>query len=68
MAWMLLGIGVAVLIAAVTTVLICQQLDDWADEGQADGWLGYLLTIIGLALVGYPGAWLAFTHLSGVGL
>lgn len=67
MAWMLLGIGVAVFIAGLTTVLICQQIDDWADS-YGDGWLGYLLTIVCLALVGYPGAWLAFTHITGVGL
>lgn len=67
MAWMLLGIGVAVFIAGLTTTLICQQIDDWADDG-ADGWLGHLLAIACLAFIGYPGAWLAFTHITGVGL
>lgn len=67
MAWMLLGIGVAAFIAGLTTVLIVQQIDNW-DDSYGDGWLGYLLAIACLALIGYPGAYLAFTHITGVGL
>lgn len=62
MAWMLLGIGVAVFIAGATTALICRQIDD------AESWIDGLFNVACLAFIGYPGAWLAFTHITGVGL
>lgn len=66
MAWMLLGIGVAVFIAGLTTALICQQINQWIDD---EGWWAWNLFIIAcLAFVGYSGAWLVFTHITGVGL
>lgn len=66
MAWMLLGIGVAVFIAGLTTALICQQINQWIDD--AGWWVWNLFTIVCLAFVGYSGAWLVFTHITGVGL
>lgn len=62
MAWMLLGIGVAAFIAGVTTVLLVRQIDS------ACGWIDGLFNVACLAFIGYPGAWLAFTHITGVGL
>lgn len=66
MAWMLLGIGVAIFIAGLTTGLIFWKVVEWYYD--ADGWLGKLFYIVCLALIGYPGAWLTFTHITGVGL
>lgn len=66
MAWMLLGIGLAIFIAGLTTALIFKEIIEWHYD--SDGWLGNLFNIIVLALVGYPGAWLTFTHITGVGL
>ena len=67
MAWMLLGVGLAIFIAGLTTGLIYKEIVEWHDT-RGDIWTGNLFNIICLTLVGYPGAWLAFTHLSGVGL
>lgn len=67
MAWILLGIGVAIFIAGLTTALIVNEIDDWIDTGCVLS-VGNLFNIIVLALVGYPGAWLTFTHITGVGL
>lgn len=66
MAWMLFGIGLAIFIAGVTTAKIIMEIICWADD--AEGWLGNLFNIACLILVGYPGAWLTFTHITGVGL
>lgn len=66
MAWMLLGIGVAIFIAGLTTGLILKEIVEWIDD--AEGWVGNLFNIVCLTLVGYPGAWLTFTHITGVGL
>lgn len=66
MAWMLLGIGVAIFIAGLTTALIFKEIVEWRDT-KGVLWVGNLFNIIVLALVGYPGAWLAFTHITGVG-
>lgn len=66
MAWMLLGIGLAIFIAGLTTALIFKEITEWHYD--SDGWLGNLFNIIVLALIGYPGAWLTFTHITGVGL
>ena len=67
MAWMLLGIGVAIFIAGLTTGLILKEIIEWRNtEGAL--WVGNLFNIIVLTLVGYPGAWLTFTHITGVGL
>lgn len=66
MAWMLLGVGFAIFIAGLTTALIVNEIDDWIDTGCALS-VGNLFNIICLALVGYPGAWLVFTHITGVG-
>ena len=66
MAWMLLGVGLAILIAGLTTGLILREIIEWRDtEGVL--WIGNLFNIIVLALVGYPGTWLVFTHVTGVG-
>lgn len=67
MAWMLLGIGVAIFIAGATTGLILKEIVEWHDTGGAL-WIGNLFNIVCLILVGYPGAWLTFTHITGVGL
>ena len=67
MAWMLLGVGLAILITGLTTALIVNEIDDWIDTRCALS-VGNLFNIIVLALVGYPGAWLTFTHITGVGL
>lgn len=67
MAWMLLGTGLAILTAGLTTALICKEIVEWYDLKGAL-WVGNLFNIIVLALVGYPGAWLTFTHVTGVGL
>ena len=67
MAWMLLGVGLAIFIAGLTTALICKEIDEWIDTGCVLS-VGNLFNIIVLALVGYPGAWLTFTHITGVGL
>lgn len=67
MAWILLGIGVAIFIAGLTTALIVKEIDEWIDTRCAFS-VGNLFNIIVLALVGYPGAWLTFTHITGVGL
>ena len=67
MAWMLLGVGLAILITGLTTALIVNEIDDWIDTGCVVS-VGNLFNIIVLALVGYPGAWLTFTHITGVGL
>lgn len=67
MAWMLLGIGVAIFIAGLTTGLILREIIEWRDT-KGELWLGNSFNIACLALVGYPGAWLAFTHITGVGL
>lgn len=67
MAWMLLGIGVAIFIAGATTGLILKEIVEWCDTGGAR-WIGNLFNIVCLILVGYPGAWLTFTHITGVGL
>jgi len=67
MAWMLLGVGLAILITGLTTALIVNEIDDWIDTGCVLS-VGNLFNIIVLALVGYPGAWLTFTHITGVGL
>lgn len=66
MAWMLLGIGLAIFIAGLATALIFKEIIEWHDD--PDTWPGRLFNIVCLALVGYPGAWLAFTHITGVGL
>lgn len=66
MAWMLLGIGVAIFIAGLTTGLIIREIIEWYYD--ADGWLGNLFNIVCLALIGYPGAYLALTYITGVGL
>ena len=67
MAWMLLGVGLAIFIAGLTTGLILKEIIEWRDtEGVL--WVGNLFNIIVLTLVGYPGAWLTFTHITGVGL
>lgn len=67
MAWMLLGIGVAIFIAGLTTGLILKEILEWRDT-KGVLWVGNLFNIIVLAFVGYPGAWLTFTHITGVGL
>lgn len=67
MAWMLLGVGLAIFIAGLTTGLICKEIAEWYDTKGAL-WVGNLFNIIVLTLVGYPGAWLTFTHITGVGL
>ena len=67
MAWMLLGVGLAIFIAGLTTAFICKEIDEWIDTGCVLS-VGNLFNIIVLALVGYPGAWLTFTHITGVGL
>lgn len=67
MAWMLLSVGLAIFIARLTTGLICKEIVEWHDT-RGDVWIGNLFNIICLALVGYPGAWLVFTHITGVGL
>nr|DAX43335.1 MAG TPA: hypothetical protein [Caudoviricetes sp.] len=67
MAWMLLGVGLAIFIAGLTTALIVKEIDEWIDTRCALS-VGNLFNIIVLALVGYPGAWLTFTHITGVGL
>lgn len=67
MAWMLLGIGVAIFIAGATTGLILKEIVEWHDTKGAL-WIGNLFNIVCLILVGYPGAWLTFTHVTGVGL
>lgn len=67
MAWMLLGVGLAILITGLTTALIAKEIDEWIDTRCALS-VGNLFNIIVLALVGYPGAWLTFTHITGVGL
>lgn len=67
MAWMLLGVGLAILITGLTTALIVKEIDEWIDTRCALS-VGNLFNIIVLALVGYPGAWLTFTHITGVGL
>ena len=67
MAWMLLGVGLAILITGLTTALIAKEIDEWIDTGCVLS-VGNLFNIIVLALVGYPGAWLTFTHITGVGL
>lgn len=66
MAWMLLGVGLAILIAGTTTGLILKEIIEWYDTG-GDAWVGNLFNIIVLTLVGYPGTWLTFTHVTGVG-
>ena len=66
MAWMLFGIGLALAIAGVATGKIFMEIIEWADD--SEGWLGNLFTIACWVLIGYPGAWLAFTHITGVGL
>ena len=67
MAWMLLGVGLAIFIAGLTTGLILKEIIEWRDtEGVL--WVGNLFNIIVLVLVGYPGAWLTFTRITGVGL
>lgn len=66
MAWMLLGIGLAIFIAGLTTAKIFMEIIEWADD--AEGWPGNLFNIACWALIGYPGAWLTFTHITGVGL
>ena len=66
MAWMLLGIGVAIFIAELTTALTLKEIIEWHYD--SDGWLGNLFNIVCLTLVGYPSAWLTFTHITGVGL
>lgn len=66
MAWMLLGIGVAIFIAGLTTGLILKEIVEWRDN-KGVLWVGNLFNIIVLTLVGYPGAWLTFTHITGVG-
>lgn len=67
MAWLLLGVGLAILITGLTTALIIKEIIEWHDT-KGDVWIGNLFNIIVLALVGYPGAWLTFTHVTGVGL
>lgn len=67
MAWMLLGVGLAILIAGLTTALIIKEIVEWCDLKGAL-WVGNLFNIIVLALVGYPSTWLVFTHVTGVGL
>lgn len=67
MAWMLLGIGVAIFIAGLTTGLILKEIVEWYNTKGAF-WVGNLFNIIVLVLVGYPGAYLTFTHITGVGL
>lgn len=67
MAWTLLGAGFAIFIAGLTTALIINEVDDWIDTECALS-VGNLFSIVCLALVGYPGAWLTFTHVTGVGL
>jgi hypothetical protein len=64
---MLLGVGLAILITGLTTALIVKEIDEWIDTRCALS-VGNLFNIIVLALVGYPGAWLTFTHITGVGL
>lgn len=67
MAWMLLGTGVAIFIAGLTTGLILKEIVEWhCTKGVL--WVGNLFNIACLTLIGYPGAWLAFTHITGVGL
>ena len=65
MAWMLLGIGLAIFIAGLTTALIFKEIIEWHDDPVT--WPGRLFNIVCLILVGYPGAWLTFTHITGVG-
>lgn len=67
MASMLLGVGLAIFIAGLTTALIVKEIDEWIDTRCAIS-VGNLFNIACLALVGYPGAWLTFTHITGVGL
>ena len=67
MAWTLFGIGVAIFIAGLTSGLILKEIIEWRDtEGVL--WVGNLFNIVCLALVGYPGAWLTFAHITGVRL
>ena len=66
MAWMLLGVGLAILIAGVVTALICREIVEWYDT-EGEFWVSNLFNIIVLVLVGYPGAWLTFTHITGAG-
>lgn len=66
MAWMLLGVGLAIFIAGLTTALIVKEIDEWIDTRCALS-VGNLFNIVCLILVGYPGAWLTFTHITGVG-
>ena len=51
---------------ALATGKIFMEIIEWADD--SEGWLGNLFTIACWVLIGYPGAWLAFTHITGVGL
>ena len=66
MAWMLLGTGIAIFIAGLTTGLILKEIIEWRDTEGVLG-VGNLFNIIILTLVGYPGACLTFTHITGVG-
>lgn len=66
MAWMLFGIGLTLLIAGVTTVKILAEIVEWIDDAAA--WIGSLFNIACWALIGYPGAYLVFTRVTGVGL
>lgn len=63
MAWTLFAIGVTFAIAGVTTVKIFAAIFD-ADNF----WAARLANVVCYTLIGYPGAYLTFTHLSGVGL
>nr|DAJ44798.1 MAG TPA: Protein of unknown function (DUF2718) [Caudoviricetes sp.] len=63
MAWMLFAIGVTFAIVGVTTVKIFATIFDTDNF-----WVARLCNVICYALIGYPGAYLTFTHLSGVGL
>lgn len=67
MAWMLLGIGVTLLIVGVTTAQIIAEAVEWYDT-RGSNWVGNVFNIVCWALIGYPGAWLTFTHITGVGL
>lgn len=64
MAWMLLGIGVTLIIVGVTTANIIAEIIYWGYEG----WLNSLFSLTCWTLIGYPGAYLTFTHITGVGL
>lgn len=63
MAWMLFAIGVTFAIVGVTTVKVFASIFDTDNF-----WAMRLANVVCYTLIGYPGAYLVFIHLSGVGL